>query len=115
MEDYNLTRRMERHGGTWCIDTPALITSARKFAGRHPVGIVFEWRKIHTLYGLGVNSKCLAKMAVSMGRRNTLIFDQKMECWNALQTSDLFYERAEVGDMGSLATRRVDEFDRTWV
>ena len=62
MEDYNLTRRMERHGGTWCIDTPALITSARKFAGRHPVGIVFEWRKIHTLYGLGVNSKCLAKI-----------------------------------------------------
>lgn len=62
MEDYDLTRRMERHGGTCCIDTPALITSARKFAGRHPVGIVFGWLKIHTLYRLGVNSKCLAKI-----------------------------------------------------
>ena len=62
MEDYDLTRRMERHGCTRCIDTSALITSAQKFAGRHPVGIVFEWRKIHTLYGLGVNSKRLAKI-----------------------------------------------------
>lgn len=62
IEDYYLTRRMERHGGTCCIDTPALITSALKFAGSHPVGIVFWWLKIQTLYGLGVNSKRLAKI-----------------------------------------------------
>lgn len=62
MEDYDLTRRMERHGGTCCIDTPALITSSRKFAGRHPVGIVFGWLKIHALYALGVNPKRLAKI-----------------------------------------------------
>ena len=30
---------------------------------------------------------------VSIDRRNTLIFDvTKKECWNELQTSDLFYE-----------------------
>jgi rSAM/selenodomain-associated transferase 2 len=62
MEDYDLTRRMEKHGATCCIDTPALITSSRKFAGRHPVSIVFGWLKIHTLYGLGVNPKRLAKI-----------------------------------------------------
>lgn len=62
LEDYDLTRRMERYGATCCIKTPALITSSRKFAGRHPVGIVFGWLKIHTLYGLGVNPERLAKI-----------------------------------------------------
>lgn len=62
MEDYDLTRRMERYGGTCCIDTPALITSSRKFAGRHPVGIVIGWLKIHALYGLGVDPKRLARI-----------------------------------------------------
>lgn len=62
MEDYDLTRRMERYGGTGCIDAPPLVTSSRKFAGRHPVGIVFGWLKIHALYGLGVNPKRLAKI-----------------------------------------------------
>lgn len=62
MEDYDLSRRMERYGGTGCIDTPALITSSRKFAGRHPLGIVFGWLKIHALYGLGVSPKRLAKI-----------------------------------------------------
>lgn len=62
LEDYDLTRRMERYGGTCCIDTPALITSSRKFIGRHPVSIVFGWLKIHALYALGVNPKRLAKI-----------------------------------------------------
>jgi len=29
---------------------------------------------------------------VSIDRRNTLIFFGKMECWNELQTSNIFYE-----------------------
>lgn len=29
---------------------------------------------------------------ISTGRRNTLIFNEKMECCYELQTSDLFYE-----------------------
>lgn len=62
MEDYDLTRRMERHGGTCCIDAPALMTSSRKFAGRHPIGIVFGWLKIHALYRLGVHPNRLAKL-----------------------------------------------------
>ena len=33
---------------------------------------------------------------VSIDRRNTLIFEEKMECWNGLQTSNIFYERTEV-------------------
>jgi len=33
---------------------------------------------------------------ISMGRRITLFFYKKKECCYALQTSDLFYERAEV-------------------
>ncbi|WP_416375915.1 hypothetical protein [Parasphingorhabdus sp.] len=50
-------------------------------------------------------------LVISTGRRNTLIFVGKMECWNELQTTDIFYRCAEVGDLGSLTARRVDEFD----
>lgn len=62
MEDYDLTRRMERYGGTCCIEEPALTTSSRKFTGRHPVGIVLGWLKIHILYALGISPARLAKM-----------------------------------------------------
>ncbi|CAN0305310.1 unnamed protein product, partial [Discosporangium mesarthrocarpum] len=62
MEDYDLTRRMERYGGTCCIEEPPLTTSSRKFAGRHPVGIVVGWIKIHILFALGISPKRLAKM-----------------------------------------------------
>jgi hypothetical protein len=56
------------------------------------------------------------------GRPNTLgdlngssqrfIFFGKMGCSDETQTSDIFYSRAEEGDMGPLATRRVHEFNR---
>jgi hypothetical protein len=36
--------------------------------------------------------ECLLLAVVSIDRRNTLIFDVKMECWHELQTSYLFYE-----------------------
>mgnify|MGYP003388754750 FL=1 len=62
MEDYDLTRRMERFGGTCCIDTPAIVTSSRKFQGRRPIGIVLGWIRIHALYRLGVKPERLARI-----------------------------------------------------
>jgi hypothetical protein len=50
---------------------------------------------------------------ISTDRCNTLVFIEKMECLDEAKTSDIFYESTEVGDMGSLATRRVDEFNWT--
>jgi rSAM/selenodomain-associated transferase 2 len=41
MEDYDFTRRLERHGPTLCIEQPPLVTSSRKFRGRHPIAIVW--------------------------------------------------------------------------
>ncbi len=49
------------------------------------------------------------------GSSQHLIFLGKMECWDETKTSDIFYSRAEERDMGSLATWRVHEFNRTWV
>jgi len=62
MEDYDFTRRLERFGGTCCIDAPPLVTSSRKFDGRKPIGIVLGWLKIHVLYRLGVSPDRLAKL-----------------------------------------------------
>ena len=62
MEDYEFTRRMERFGGTCCIDHPALVTSSRKFEGRKPLNIVLGWMKIHALYSLGVRPDRLARI-----------------------------------------------------
>lgn len=62
MEDYDFTRRMERFGGTCCIDDPALVTSSRKFESRKPLNIVLGWIKIHALYSLGVGPDRLARI-----------------------------------------------------
>lgn len=62
MEDFDLVRRMERHGETVCIPEPSLVTSSRRFRGRHPVAIVYGWLKIHVLYYLGVSPACLARL-----------------------------------------------------
>lgn len=62
MEDYDLSRRLERFGRTCCIDTPALVTSSRKFQGRRPAGIVLGWIRIHMLYSLGVSPDRLARI-----------------------------------------------------
>ena len=47
-----------------------------------------------------------------MGRRNTLFFEQEMECHDEAQTSIIFYAGTEDRDMGSLAARRLHELDR---
>ncbi len=60
MEDFEFTRRLERHGGTLCIGEPPLTTSSRRFTGRHPVAIVCGWLAIHALYYLRVSPRILA-------------------------------------------------------
>tara|TARA_Y100001936_G_scaffold246909_2_gene291740 strand:+ start:1000 stop:1692 length:693 start_codon:yes stop_codon:yes gene_type:complete len=61
MEDFEFTRRLERYGQTICIQEPPLLTSSRKFKGRHPVSIVCGWLFIHALWYLGVKPETLAR------------------------------------------------------
>lgn len=68
MEDYDFNRRMERYGRTCCIDEPPLVTSSRRFRGRHPVVIVYGWLKIHLLFYLGVSPDRLAQLYDSARR-----------------------------------------------
>jgi rSAM/selenodomain-associated transferase 2 len=60
MEDYDLVRRLEAAGPTCCIDYPPLVTSSRRFAGRHPAAIVAGWLAIHALYYIGLSPRRLA-------------------------------------------------------
>lgn len=62
MEDYDFMRRLEAAGTTCCIDDPPLVTSARRFKGRHPLAIVLGWLVIHALYHLGVSPDRLARL-----------------------------------------------------
>ncbi len=62
MEDFDFTRRLERFGETCCIDEPPLITSSRRFEGRHPLRIIWGWLKIHALFYLNVSPNLLARM-----------------------------------------------------
>jgi len=62
MEDYDLARRMERAGETVCIETPALITSSRRFAGRRKWRIVAGWLAIHLLFHARVPPALLARL-----------------------------------------------------
>jgi rSAM/selenodomain-associated transferase 2 len=62
MEDYDLTRRMEAAGPTLCIQDPPLVSSSRRFRGRHPVAIFLGWSKIHLLYACGVSPERLARL-----------------------------------------------------
>jgi rSAM/selenodomain-associated transferase 2 len=62
MEDFDLVRRLERAALTTCIANPALITSSRRFIGRHPVAIVLGWLWIHLLYAVGMAPERLAKI-----------------------------------------------------
>ncbi|MEA3278014.1 MAG: TIGR04283 family arsenosugar biosynthesis glycosyltransferase, partial [Pseudomonadota bacterium] len=55
MEDFDLVRRMEADGPTLCIQDPPLMTSSRRFRGRHPVAIFLGWLKIHLLYACGMS------------------------------------------------------------
>lgn len=69
MEDYDFTRRLERHGGTVCIQEPPVVTSSRRFAGRRPAAIVAGWLVIHALYHVGVPPDLLARLYDSARRR----------------------------------------------
>jgi rSAM/selenodomain-associated transferase 2 len=69
MEDFDLVRRLERAGPTLCIDTPPLVTSSRRFAGRGPVSIVAGWLRLHCLYLLGATPDRLAALYDSERRR----------------------------------------------
>ena len=62
MEDFDFTRRLERFGPTRCIEHPPLITSSRRFEGRHPLRIVSGWLKVHALYYLSVPPARLARI-----------------------------------------------------
>ncbi len=62
MEDYDFVRRLEKIGPTCCIEDPPLVTSSRRFEGRHPLAIVWGWIKIHALYHLGVSPGWLAAL-----------------------------------------------------
>ena len=62
MEDYDLCRRLERHGKTVCIEEPPVTTSSRRFEGRWPPRIVAGWLVIHALYYLGVSPDRLARL-----------------------------------------------------
>lgn len=68
MEDFNLVHRLERAGPTACLEPP-LVTSSRRFHGRHPVAIVAGWLRIHLLYALGVAPERLAAIYDSERRR----------------------------------------------
>lgn len=50
MEDFDFVGRLKRSGATCCIIEPPLVTSSRRFEGRHPVAIVYGWVKLHVLF-----------------------------------------------------------------
>jgi hypothetical protein len=60
MEDYDFVDRQEAAGKTCCIDEPALVTSVRRFQGRHTITIVLGWLVIHTLFYFDVPPQYLA-------------------------------------------------------
>ena len=62
MEDWDFVRRLERFGRTCCIEHPPLVTSSRRFAGRHPPEILYGLVSIHALYWLGVSPDRLAEI-----------------------------------------------------
>ena len=71
MEDYDFVQRLERTGPTCRIEDPPLMTSSRKFAGRHPVAIFLGWCAVHILFWLGVSPERLARLYYPSGWRET--------------------------------------------
>ena len=69
MEDYDFVRRLEAAGETCSIGEPPLVTSSRRFHGRHPSAIVAGWLVIHVLFHLGVDAEVLARLYDSTRRR----------------------------------------------
>lgn len=61
MEDHEFARRLRRAGRIARVRFPPLVTSSRRFAGRHPLAIMSGWLAIHVLYALGVLPSRLAR------------------------------------------------------
>jgi rSAM/selenodomain-associated transferase 2 len=68
MEDWDFVRRLQRFGRTCCIEDPPLVTSSRRFVGRHPFEIIYGLVRIHVLFWFGVSPDRL----VEMYRKQTL-------------------------------------------
>jgi rSAM/selenodomain-associated transferase 2 len=62
MEDWDFVRRLQRFGRTCCIEDPPLVTSSRRFAGRHPFEIIYGLVRIHALFWFGVSPDRLVEM-----------------------------------------------------
>lgn len=62
MEDYDLVRRMERAGATVNLGKPGAITSSRRFAGRKPWRIFWQWCYLHALFHIGISPDWLARL-----------------------------------------------------
>ncbi|MCH7710682.1 MAG: hypothetical protein IH903_03510, partial [Proteobacteria bacterium] len=62
MEDFDFNRRLERAGPTRCIASPPLMTSSRRFEGRHPLAIIWGWLRIHALFTLKASPTRLARL-----------------------------------------------------
>jgi len=52
------------------------------------------------------------RAVVSTDRRNTLVFLDRWSVRHEVSDADILHRQTEVGDVGSLAAGRVDEFDR---
>ena len=59
MEDYDLSRKMERLGRTVCIENDPVITSSRRFKNRRPASIFIGWCILHALYYVGLSTRAL--------------------------------------------------------
>ncbi len=62
MEDFDLCRRLQRHGKSVCVSETPVTTSSRRFEGRWPPRIVAGWLLIHALYFLGFSPNLLARL-----------------------------------------------------
>ncbi|MEP0068644.1 TIGR04283 family arsenosugar biosynthesis glycosyltransferase [Pyruvatibacter sp.] len=71
MEDFDLRLRMERNGGTVCVQDPPIVTSSRRFKNRHPVAIFMHWLLVHGLYYAGLSNGRLIAWVYDTERRRT--------------------------------------------
>lgn len=71
MEDFDLRLRMERHGGTVCVQEPPIVTSSRRFRNRHPAAIFMHWLLVHGLYYAGLSNGRLIAWVYDSERKRT--------------------------------------------
>lgn len=77
MEDYDLSRRLEREGPTICIHDAPAVTSSRRFQDRRPWKIVTQWLFLHALFALRVSPDRLAMLYRSKDHMPGRRFDPK--------------------------------------